>query len=213
MSRHHDLGGTLGFGKVDVDEVEEPFHAEYEGRMWAISRAVRHPKWTIDWWRHVRELIDKDDYLERPYFDSWAQTHMAALIDAGSFELAELLNVQHSERSTEIKIDGVDENRKFYKSFEMPADDKAMFIVGSEVQTKACNPDGHTRLPNYASLKVGWIEAYRGAHIFPDESAVGSERGGHLYTVGFRSDVLWPGEGKNNDVVFLDLWQEYLEHV
>ena len=78
MDGIHDLGGRQGFGPIDVNEPEAAFHHPWEGRAWAIVRGCRHPDWTIDWWRHVRELIDPVDYLTRPYFDSWAQTQLAA---------------------------------------------------------------------------------------------------------------------------------------
>ncbi len=90
MEGIHDLGGKLGYGPVDVNEPEMPFHADYEGRVWAISRTAKVPNITIDWWRHIRELVGKDDYLNRPYFDSWAQTHMASMIDGGVFTFSEL---------------------------------------------------------------------------------------------------------------------------
>lgn len=212
MSGHHDLGGKPGYGPVDVGEKEEPFHAEFEGRMWAISRLARHPDWTIDWWRHVRENIPKEDYLNRPYFDSWAQTHMAAFIDAGAFDLTELLAAPEPVSERDAKFDAVEENKKFEISFEKPARDPARYGPGDAVRTRAQN-NGHTRLPEYAALKTGWIEAYRGAHVYPDESAKGTERGGHLYTVGFRADELWPCEGRAGDKVFLDLWEEYLTDV
>lgn len=212
MSGHHDLGGKLGYGPVDVNEPEEPFHADFEGRMWAISRLARHPDWTIDWWRHVRENIPKEDYLTRPYFDSWAQTHMAAFIDAGAFDLAELLGASAPVAEPDAKFDAVAENRQFATNFEALAETPVRYAVGDAVQTKAQGA-GHTRLPEYAAEKSGWIEAYRGAHVYPDESAKGRERGGHLYTVGFRADALWPDEGRAGDKVFLDLWEEYLTDV
>ena len=92
MDGIHDLGGKEGYGPIDVDESETPFHAPWEGRMWGISRLARAPDWTIDWWRHVRELIDPVDYLKRPYFDSWAQTHLAAFINSGIISLEEAVS-------------------------------------------------------------------------------------------------------------------------
>ena len=43
---------------VDVAEPEEPFHAQWEGRMWGIARGMRKPAgWTIDWFRHTVECM------------------------------------------------------------------------------------------------------------------------------------------------------------
>ena len=80
MDSVHDLGGKQGYGAIDVDEPEVPFKHEWEGRMWGISSCSGSSDWTIDWWRHVREAIDPVDYLTRPYFDSWAQTELAAYV-------------------------------------------------------------------------------------------------------------------------------------
>lgn len=208
MSGIHDLGGKEGYGPIDVNEPEEPFHAEWEGRMWGISRMARHPSWTIDWWRHVRELIDKDDYLNRPYFDSWAQTHMAAFIDAGSFTLEEILNAQ-APAPTGNSIDAIAQNREWVTDFSRPVETQPSFEIGQSVQTTKTVGAGHTRLPEYARGKTGVIHAYRNAHIFPDDSAKGHERPEHLYTVGFKTKELW-GSGEHDDQVFLDLWESYL---
>ena len=66
MDGPHDLGGKEGFGPIDVDEEEVPFHHAWEGRMWGLAKCTCAPDWTIDWWRHVRELTDPVDYLSRP---------------------------------------------------------------------------------------------------------------------------------------------------
>ena len=60
--------------------------------MWAIENLTAAPDWTIDWWRHVRELIEPVDYLTRRYFDQWMQTQTAALIDSGILTLEEVIS-------------------------------------------------------------------------------------------------------------------------
>ncbi len=71
MDGPHDLGGKQGYGPIEVNEPDVAFHHDWEGRMWGLARSAGAPGVTIDWWRHVRELIDPVDYLSRPYFDSW----------------------------------------------------------------------------------------------------------------------------------------------
>ena len=84
MDGVHDLGGVQGFGPLDIDRDERAFHHDWEARMWGLNEAMTgDPGWTIDWWRHVRELILPLDYLSRPYFDQWAQVYAALLIDSG----------------------------------------------------------------------------------------------------------------------------------
>ncbi len=82
MDGIHDLGGKQGYGPIEVDADEVPFHHDWEAREWGISRSARVPGINIDWWRHCRELIMPEDYLARHYFDSWEQTDFATYINA-----------------------------------------------------------------------------------------------------------------------------------
>lgn len=214
MDGIHDLGGKTGYGPVDVAEPQEPFHAPFEGRMWAISRLARAPGVTIDWWRHVREMITPDDYLNRPYFDSWSQTTMASMIDAGVFTAEELIEGAAGDvKSTKParSYDQVlEDNKGFAFRFDRPLDKATAFAVGDSVETRADPTDGHTRLPAYARGKFGVIHAVREAHIFPDASAEGNEYPEQLYTVSFKAADLWGRSENPDDCVLLDLWESYL---
>ena len=215
MDGIHDLGGKLGYGPVDVNEPDEPYHAKYEGRMWAISRTAKAPGVTIDWWRHIRELVAPEDYLNRSYFDSWAQTHMASMIDAGVFTFDELASGTSETaplgQVESLSYDGVlEQNEAMAFRFDKPAGSKPKYAVGQSVVTNATGHMGHTRLPEYARGKRGVVLSYRGAHIFSDDSAKGDEHPQHLYTVSFPATELW-GTGANpNDSVSLELWEDYL---
>ena len=91
MDGIHDLGGRQGFGPVETREPDEVFHAPWEGRVWGIVRAMTRPAdWSIDWFRHCRELIDPVDYLTRPYFDQWVQTYAAMLVNSGAATVEEV---------------------------------------------------------------------------------------------------------------------------
>lgn len=214
MDGIHDLGGKLGYGAIDVNEPEEPFHADYEGRMWAISRSSRAPGINIDWWRHVRENIPADDYLNRSYFDSWAQTEMAAMIDAGICTADELvageINGAHeilpeTQTLAQIMADHATKNFKF----DRQVDAEPKFAIGDEIQTISTPTTGHTRLPAYARGRAGTIIAHRGAHLLPDAGAKGQEVAQHLYTVIFAARTLWGPQAAQNDTVSLDLWEDY----
>lgn len=217
MDSVHDLGGKQGFGPIDVDEPEGPFHAEWEGREWAMSRVgAGHPDWTIDWWRHVRESIDPVDYLTRPYFDSWAQTDMAAYIDSGVFTLDEIVaGKAKGERREPPPASNVRDVialvAKAATRFDRPLDAPPAYRVGDTVLTRRSGASGHTRLPQYARGRRGTIHAHHGAHVFPDMSARGVEEAQHLYSVTFEAEELWPEALGRRDKVFLDLWESYLE--
>lgn len=216
MDGVHDLGGKQGFGPVDVNEVDTPFHQDWEGRIWAIARLVKSKDWTIDWWRHVREMQDPSDYLDRPYFDSWAQTHMTALIDSGVVSMDEVLSGKSAGKpkppAPVLDHQGVlDFVHASAQRFDHEITAKPIFQVGDKVRAKDWTTTGHTRLPAYARGRPGVIHAHHGAHEFADLSAKGVHEAQHIYSVRFQSHDLWPEAADSHDCVFLDLWESYLE--
>ena len=217
MDGVHDLGGKQGFGPVDVDEEELPFHADWEGRMWAIAQCGLGRKgWTIDWWRYCRELIDPVDYLSRPYFDSWMQAYTAAYIDSNAMTLEEIIAAKSSTPIVEppAAVDAAQVLKDVQSqaiSFERPVDAPPIFKTDDCINTKQLTTAQHTRLPGYARGKAGVIHAYHGAHILADAGALGSERAEHIYSVVFEVRDLWPEAQDKKDRVFLDLWESYLE--
>ena len=49
MNGVHDMGGMDGFGKVEAEPNEPPFHATWEGRVLAMQRAMGYAgAWHID---------------------------------------------------------------------------------------------------------------------------------------------------------------------
>ena len=218
MDGTHDLGGKRGYGPVEVDEPEGPFHHEWEGREWGISRCARTPGITIDWWRHCRELIMPEDYLGRPYFDSWAQTDYATYIDAGVMSLDEVTTGitdpdrygkdEPPPRLTKDQV--ILEDRKKAFRFDAEIETGPIFSVGQQLITASHGHDGHTRLPQYARGKRGIVHDYHGAHVFPDLSAQGEETHQHLYSIVFEATELWPEVNGTSDKVYLDLWESYL---
>ena len=85
-----------------------------------------------------------------------------------------------------------------------------MFSEGQKIVTNKEGVFGHTRLPRYARGINGAINAYHGAHVFPDLSAQGKTTHQHLYSVVFACVDLWPETQNSKDKVFLDLWESYL---
>ncbi|MEP2780984.1 MAG: nitrile hydratase subunit beta [Pseudoruegeria sp.] len=215
MDGIHDLGGKQGYGPIDVNEVEEAFHADWEGRMWAIARLCSAPDWTIDWWRNVREHIDPIDYLSRPYFDSWMQTYAVAFICSGTFTAEEVIAGSTTLKGAEARAlsydDAIQFQRASCRDFTMACETEAKYSVGDEIRTVEFIDAAHTRLPQYARNKPGVIRAYTGSHPLPDDSARGIEHGEHLYSVCFAARDLWGPTTNENDEVIIDLWESYLE--
>jgi nitrile hydratase len=49
MNGIHDMGGMQGFGKVEPEPNEPPFHTPWEGRALAMNRAMSYAQlWNID---------------------------------------------------------------------------------------------------------------------------------------------------------------------
>jgi nitrile hydratase len=218
MDSAHDLGGKEGFGSIQIDYVSDPFHTEWEGREWGIAQCALTPDMTIDWWRYCRELIMPDDYLSRPYLDSWAQTDFATYIEAGWISLEE---VDHQGALFEIDSRGdplpavsvqdiLGDERNHAVKYDALVESKPLFSERQKVVTNKQGNSGHTRLPQYARGAQGVIHAYHGAHVFPDLSAKGKKTHQHLYSVVFACVDLWPETDESNDKVFLDLWESYL---
>ena len=91
MDGVHDLGGREGFGPIVDKADDKPFHADWEMRAFGMKQAsAAAQSWTIDWFRHCRELTDPVDYLTRPYFDQWLTTLAAQMIDEGYLTLDEI---------------------------------------------------------------------------------------------------------------------------
>ena len=72
MDGVHDLGGMHGFGPVEREDNEPPFHAPWEAAVVAIMRATRGAGlYNIDEFRHGIERMDPAHYLGSSYFEHW----------------------------------------------------------------------------------------------------------------------------------------------
>lgn len=70
MNGVHDMGGQQGMGPVQYEKNEPVFHAPWEGRVYALNRAMRAwGKWSLDNDRHAIELLPPADYLRMSYYE------------------------------------------------------------------------------------------------------------------------------------------------
>jgi nitrile hydratase subunit beta len=86
----------------------------------------------------------------------------------------------------------------------------ARFAAGARVRARSADPDGHTRLPRYASGHIGEVLEVRATWSLPDDAVRGISRAEPVYVVRFRAADLW---GSGSHSVILDLWESYLEEV
>jgi nitrile hydratase len=216
MDGIHDLGGREGFGPIPGKDDGRPFHEEWETRAFGLAQAAAGDSdWSIDWFRHCRELIVPTDYLTRSYFDQWVLTLTAQMIDAGYITLAELKSgVSVFKPQPGYGPETAEEARAYVKSprsYAVDTGSPPLFAKGCIVRAKMSGHSGHTRLPAYARGREGTICAHHGAHILPDASARGQVAAEHLYTVSFAGPDLWPAAQNPRDRVLVDLWESYLE--
>jgi nitrile hydratase beta subunit len=216
MDGVHDLGGREGFGPIVDKDDDKPFHADWEMRAFGITQASgASSSWTIDWFRHCRELAVPVDYLTRPYFDQWITTRAAQLIDEGYLTLEEIQAAASSFAPKPSRpLQTPDAARTLVKSptsFAVSVNAPPRFALADKVRCRLDGGSGHTRLPGYVRGRAGLIHAHDGGHVLPDASARGEKRGEHLYTVSFASSDLWPETKGSADRVFVDLWESYLE--
>ena len=216
MDGIHDLGGREGFGPIAVDEKEDPFHEPWEGRVRGMVKAMRAPPdWSLDWFRHCRELIAPVDYLTRPYFDQWLQAYCAMLVLSGVATVEEIVSGHSRSPARGLPAPrsaaDVAGDRSGSRRYDREIDRAPRYASGAEVRARLHGTRGHTRLPGYARGRRGRVEAHHGAHVLPDANAIGEKCWEHLYTVGFDAAELWSEAASSRDRVFIDLWESYLE--
>jgi nitrile hydratase subunit beta len=216
MDGFHDLGGREGFGPIVDKADDKPFHADWEMRAFGIKEvSAASSSWTIDWFRHCRELVVPVDYLTRPYFDQRLTTRAAQLIDEGYLTFDEIKRGTSAfSPKPGLPPQTPEAARAFVRtptSFAVTVNTPPRFALGGQVRCRLDGGSGHTRLPGYVRGRAGVIHALHGGHAFADASAHGEERGEHLYTVSFAAADLWPEAKGSRDRVFVDLWESYLE--
>ena len=89
--RINDVGGLQGFGPVEVDGPEEPFHYEWESRVFAMARTLRDSTGlTLDEFRDAIERMPPADYLNSSYYERWLAGLCTLLTERGLLSAEEL---------------------------------------------------------------------------------------------------------------------------
>jgi nitrile hydratase len=82
MNGVHDMGGMHGMGPMVLEENEPVFHAEWERRIFALSRAMgMWERWNIDIARHARERIPPALYLKSKYYERFLYSLETLLVE------------------------------------------------------------------------------------------------------------------------------------
>ena len=216
MDSVHDMGGTDGFGKVEVEQNEPPFHAKWEGRVLAMQRAMGYAgAWHIDHSRFAQEKLPPATYLTASYYQRWALAMESNVLERG-YVTPEELKAGHAltagknlPRKLTPDVVGAGLTRSsFFRKPQGPQ----KFKPRDRVRTKNIHPKTHTRLPRYARGKVGVVEMCHGCHMYPD--SVATNQGDNpqwLYTVVFDSRELWGPDADPTLKISIDAFEPYLE--
>ena len=216
MNGAHDMGGMDGFGKVEAEPNEPPFHERWEGRVLAMARAMGYAgAWHIDDSRYAQETLPPPVYLAVSYYQRWALAMEKNLLARG-LVTADEMAAGHALRPAKplprkLTADEVKAGlarSSFYRQQQGPA----RFKPGDRVITRNIHPQGHTRLPRYVRGKPGVVELVHGCHAFPD--SVASGRGDDpqwLYTVVFDSRTIWGDDADPTLRISIDAFEPYLE--
>lgn len=218
MNGPHDIGGLQNLGPVPYERNEPVFHEVWEGRVYALNRALAPwRKWTGYGSRYQSEQWSSADYFRMSYYERWYTRMLQLLIKTGMVSPAEIESGKPSAGSPkETPPMTADVVVPMFTQGRFAGRNRAgaapRFRAGQRVRTRNMNPTGHTRLPRYARGRFGTITRDYGVFPFPDAIAHDlPDRPQHVYSVRFDARELWGEQSKPQDKVYLDLWDEYLE--
>jgi len=220
MNSIHDMGGMHGFGPIPYEENEPVFHHEWEGRAYALATQtpVRYTKGL----RRDIEMMDPAHYLNSTYYEKWLHVRTESLIESGTITRAELETwieeILADPESQPSPTTNPELLQKVLTNLHKPVSERRetgqapLFEIGDRVRTRNIHPVGHTRLPRYARDKQGEIVNYYGVQASRDILPSGEPAQPQpLYAVRFDGQELWGESAEPNSVLYLDMWEMYLE--
>ncbi len=215
MNGIHDMGGMHGMGPIEHEKNEPVFHAAWEGRVYALTRAMG--AWRG--WKSTRygiEILPPADYLRMSYYEKWF-TRLADLVVKNGFvtrtEMESGRPDQGSPKATPpLTAEMVPAMARTRAVMDRNVPVAPRFKTGQSVRARNIHPIGHTRLPRYARGKRGAIVRNYGAFVFPDTDVHSlGEKPQHVYSVRFAARELWGEQASPRDSVYVDMWEDYLE--
>ncbi len=80
-----------GFGAIDAEANEPPFHETWEGRAGGMVDILTFPPgFRVDRFRYLRETLRPDLYLTQNYYEQWLYIAEQALLEGGYITAEEL---------------------------------------------------------------------------------------------------------------------------
>jgi nitrile hydratase len=218
MNGVHDMGGMTCFGSIVREEPEPIFHTPWERRVFAMSLLALGNIANLDEFRHGIERMDPVHYLSSSYYEHWLAALETLAVEKGILTPEELttgaaqtacggtISPLPPEAIPTVLQHGASTQRQTGRT-------TPHFQAGDHVVARNLNPAGHTRLPRYVRGKQGVIDRVHGTFVYPDTNAHGGgEQPQPVYCVRFEARELWGSATPVHDSVYLDLWEDYLEH-
>jgi nitrile hydratase subunit beta len=215
----HDMGGMHGFGSVAPEPNEPVFHADWEGRVFALTVTMGATgAWSRDAARFARESLPPASYLSKSYYEIWLAGLERLLLErelVSGEELAAGRALTPGKALTpKLTAEDVPRRHGSGAPSRREAGRPARFSVGDRVRARNMHPRTHTRLPRYVRGRMGTVARVHGCHVFPDASAHGrGEDPQWLYTVVFDGAELWGRDAEPATAISIsiDAFEPYLE--
>ena len=223
MDGVHDLGGLEGLGSVNPTPSEPVFFSEWERTTFTMLIPAMLGGINLDEFRHGIEKMHPAEYLSSRYYEHWLHTIEHGLGEKGVIDADELeARTQRYREDPDAPLPDREDAEQVEMllgvlrtgaSTKMPTDAPPAFTAGDPVRVRTYHPTGHTRAARYVRGKQGVVDHVYDSFVFPDSNAHGrGEHAHYVYRVRFTAEEVW-GEATSepNQVIYLDLWEPYLE--
>jgi len=205
------MGGMHNMGPIRYEKNEPVFHAPWEARAFALTRAVDVP----GPFRYTLELIPPAEYLRMSYYERWITGLVERMVKHGIVTRAEVESGKMMQGAPKGHVlTPAEVPAMIAKGFPYSRNVRVAprFQTGQRVRARNMHPVGHTRLPRYARGKLGTIDRDHGVFVFSDTRAHQlGDKPQHVYSVRFAARELWGEQAAPRDSVYIDLWDDYLE--
>lgn len=218
MDGIHDLGGMDNFGPIETEENEPVFHADWERAIFSnVVALLGAGYFKVDEVRRATEEIPPVKYIQSQYYEKWLDSTLALLYEKN------VVTPDEIEQGRSLSATGFTlpplpkEGAEFVLNNPVPAnvdvDVKANFNVGDAIVSKNMHPHHHTRIPRYVRGKRGVVEKDYGVFLLPDTNGhSGPDKPQHVYSVRFMARELWGDDASPKDSLYIDLFDDYMEH-
>ncbi len=210
MNGIHDMGGMDGFGQVRPQD-SEAFHELWEKQIFVANRLVRTEGLNVSVYS-----MNPVDYLSWGYFGRSLHSLERKALRTGLVTEEELKNPEGRLARVEgfpvIRAEEVEARFRTRRGSRIQVEVPPKFQVGERLMVKNYHKIGSNRHQRYFRGRQGQVHRDRGVWPFPDRLAHGLEdKPQHCYSVRFAATELWGSRADPKDVVYADLFDDYLE--